>query len=84
MGDLVVFMCCMKIRFLQTTVVDVETKDGQEVYGKCFSRWQEVRVDEIYPAGNFATVKLENGDLAVGVPVDSFERLQEEKKTVTI
>jgi len=73
----------MKIRFLKNVTVDVETRHG-EVYDKCFNRWKELRVEEIFLTGNYATLKLDNGDLAVGVPVDSFERLTEEKKTVTI
>lgn len=73
----------MKIRFLKNISVDVETRFG-EVYGKSFTRWQEVRIDEIYLAGKFASVKLDNGDVALGIPVESFERLHEEKKTVSI
>lgn len=73
----------MKVRFSKNVVVDIETRNG-EVYDKAFARWQEVRVDEIYAAGSFATLKLDNGDLAIGVPLESFERLVEERKTVSI
>ncbi len=73
----------MKIRFLKTVTVDIETRHG-DVYDKAFSRWQEVRVDEIFPVGKFATIKLQNGDLALGVPVEAFERLHEEKKTALL
>ena len=66
----------------KNVTVDVETRQG-EVYDKCFTRWQELRIDEIYPAGKFATLKLENGDLAVGIPIDTFERLHEDKKAVS-
>ena len=76
-------MCGMKIRFLKNVSVDVETRHG-EVYDKSFARWQELRVDEVYLSGKFATLKMENGDLAVGLPAESFELLHEEKKTVTI
>jgi len=76
----------MKIRFLKNVTVDVETRSG-DVYCQAFNRWQEVRVDEIYPVGKwekYATVKLDNGDIAIGVPIDSFEKLVEQKRTVTI
>ena len=73
----------MKIRFLKTISVDVESHDG-EFYDKSYTRWQEIRIEAVYPFGKFATVKLDNGDILHGVPGDSFEKLVEEKRTVTI
>lgn len=73
----------MKIRFLKDATVDVETRHG-EVYDKCFKRWSEIRVDDVYLTGTHATLQLENGDLAIGVPVDTFERIHEEKRTLSI
>ena len=73
----------MKIRFLRNVGVDVETRSG-EFYNKSFSHWQEIRVEGVYPYGQFATVKLDNGDILHGVPLDSFEQVKEEKRTVTL
>lgn len=73
----------MKIRFLRTVTVDVETRHG-EFYDKSFAHWQEIRVEGVYPYGRFATVKLEDGMVLHGVPGDSFEQVKEEKRTVSI
>jgi len=73
----------MKIRFLKNISVDVETRHG-EFYDKAFARWAEIRIEGVYPYGKFATVKLDNGDILHGVPADSFEKLVEEKRTVTL
>lgn len=68
----------MKIRFLKNVVVDVETRTG-EFYDKSYSRWQEIRIDSIYPYGNFSTITLDDGSILHGVPGDSFEKLKYEK-----
>ncbi len=73
----------MKIRFLKTTSVDVESRSG-EIYDKSFSRWDEIQVEGIYPYGKFATIKLIDDTILHGVPAESFEKLVEEKRTVTI
>ena len=73
----------MKIRFLKNVTVDVETRHG-EFFDKGYSRWDEIRVAEVYPYSKFATVKLDDGTILHGVPADSFEKLQEEKRTVTL
>ena len=73
----------MKVRFLKNVTVDVETKHG-EFYDKAYSRWQEIRIEGVYPYGKFATIKLDDGDILHGVPDDSFEKLVEEKRTVTL
>jgi len=73
----------MKIRFLKNVVVDVETRTG-EFYDKSYSRWQEIRVDSIYPYGNFTTIKLDDETILHGVPKDSFETLKEERKTFAL
>jgi hypothetical protein len=73
----------MKIRFLRTIAVDIESaREG--VFSKSYSRWDEVKVSEIFPSGRFATVRLDNGDFLHGVPVDSFEKLEEAKKAAAI
>lgn len=78
----------MKIRFLKNVVVDVETIDIEsrslEIYDKTFLRWQEVRINDIYSVGKFATIRLDNGDLAINVPLDSFEQLKDKKSIVTL
>ena len=73
----------MKIKFLKTVTADVETKHG-EFYDRAYPRWTEVRVEGVYPYGNFATIKLEDGDILHGVPLNAFEKLQETKRTVTL
>ncbi len=74
----------MRIRFLKNVTVDVEDSRHNEFYDKAFSRWQEMRVEGIYPYGSFATIKLEDGMILHGVPSDSFEKFVEEKRSVTI
>ena len=71
----------MKIRFLRNIGVDVENRHG-EFFPKSFAHWQEVRVEGVYPYGQFATVKLDNGDILHGVPLSSFEQFKEEKRAV--
>jgi len=73
----------MKIRFLKNIVVDVETRTG-EFYDKSYSRWQEIRVDSIYPYEIFATITLDDGNILHGVPGDSFEKLKEERKSFAL
>lgn len=73
----------MKIRFLKNVTVDVETRHG-EFYDKAYSHWQEIRVDSIYPSGNFATIKLDDGTILHGVPCDSFEKVRDERKSFAI
>jgi len=73
----------MRIRFLKQVVVDVETRDG-EFYDKAYARWSEIRVEGVYPYGNFATIKLTNGDVVHGVPAGSFEKLEEEHRTIVL
>jgi hypothetical protein len=76
-------MGMIKIRFLKNTTVDVEARDG-EFFDRSLPRWTEIRVEGVYPYGSFATIKLENGDILHGVPADSFEKLVEEKRVVTL
>jgi hypothetical protein len=73
----------MKIRFLKTVAVDVETRNG-EMYDKSFARWQEVKIQSVYSAGQFSTVILEDGMILHGVLTESFEQIAEEKKEVSL
>ena len=73
----------MKIRFLKNISVDVETRHD-EYFDRAYAHWQEIQVEGIYPCDKFATITLDNGDVLHGVPVDAFERLQEEKRTLSI
>ncbi len=74
----------MKIRFLKTTAVDIETMSG-EIYDKAFNRWDELENVSVFDVGmKYATIKTENGEILHGVPVNSFEKLSEVKRAVTL
>lgn len=73
----------MKIRFTKTVAVDIESPRDSEVFSKSYARWDEVKVQDIFTSGKFATIKLENGDFLHGVPADSFEKLEEAKKSLS-
>ena len=74
----------MKIRFLKTVAATVEKTRLQENWDKTFNRWQELQVEEIFIAGNTATLKTYEGDFVLMVPTDAFEQLKEEKRTITL
>lgn len=72
----------MKIRFLKTLTLDVESPRMEEVWYKTFPKWAELYVDEIYISEKNATFKIENGDFILNVPLDAFEKLKEEKRAI--
>ena len=74
----------MKIRFLRNITVDVEKPRLGEVWDKGFRRWDEIRIDDIFSNGSSATLKTEDGDFILAVPEDSFERIEEKKRVVTL
>ena len=74
----------MKIRFLKTIAVDIETMSG-EIYDKSFHRWDELENVSVFESGTkYATIKTEDGEILHGVPVDSFEKMTEAKRAVTL
>lgn len=74
----------MKIRFLRDVSVDVEKPRLKEVWDKTFSRWTELKVEQVYVEGSVATLKTYEGDVLVAVPIDSFMEIPEEKKTFVL
>lgn len=74
----------MKIRFLKTLTLDVESPRLEEVWYKTYPKWTELYIEEIYPSEKNATLKNENGDFILNVPLDAFEKLKEEKRTVVL
>jgi hypothetical protein len=74
----------MKIRFLKTIGVDVESRQG-EVFAKTFHRWDTLSVSIIHDDRfGFATIQTEQDDFLHGVPLASFEKLDEVKRTVSL
>jgi hypothetical protein len=74
----------MKIRFLRDIIVDVEKPRLDEIWDKNFRKWDEIRVTEIFPQGSLATLKTDEGDFILSVPKDSFERIEEKKKMLSL
>ena len=68
----------MKIQFLKTVAVDIETQFG-EIYSKGFSRWDELRIKEILICGSYATLITETNEYVLNVPLNTFEKIQAEK-----
>ena len=76
-------MIGMKIRFLRTLAVEVES--STETWDKTYFRWDEVRVEEIYPFGRVSNIKTHDGNYLIAVPSDAFEKvLDQEKKKLDI
>ena len=63
----------MKIRFIKTTLVEVEKYRLQEVWDKQFNRWDELNVDTITYRGSKAMIGTIENDTLLDVPIDSFE-----------
>jgi len=74
----------MRIRFLKTIAVDMENPREHDAWFKTFNRWEELKVEEVYLSGKVATLKTYDGSFVLGVPTDAFEKLAEEKRTVTL
>lgn len=74
----------MKIRFLRDITVDVEKTRLHEVWDKYFHRWDELAVEDVFKEGKVATLKTYDGDFIVAVPIDAFEVLKEEKRSVSL
>lgn len=55
-----------------------------EIWDKNYRKWDEIRVDEIFPQGSLATLKTNEGDFILLVPEDSFERIEEKKKQLSL
>lgn len=74
----------MKIRFLKTLTLDVENPRMEDVWYKTFPKWKELSIEEIYTTANgrYVTLKTTDGDYILNVPVDSFEKLKEEKRPI--
>ena len=66
----------MKIRFLKKITVDIEKPKIGEVWDKTFNRWAEIQIEDIYPNGSTATLKTYEGDFILGVPTNSFEKVE--------
>jgi BMFP domain-containing protein YqiC len=64
----------MKIRFLKTVAVDVETRFA-DIESRGFNRWDVVKVNEFLDLGERASLVLENNDTLIEVPKSSFEVL---------
>lgn len=71
---LIYYVFYMKIRFLKTIAVDVETRFA-DIEDRSFNRWDVVNVNEIIDLGNRASLLLENQDLLIEVPRSAFEVL---------
>ena len=65
----------MKIRFIRSTLVEVEKYRLQEIWDRAFNRWDEVEADTITYQGSKAIIGTREGDTLLGVPIDSFEVL---------
>jgi hypothetical protein len=68
----------MKIRFLKTIGVDIETPK-HEVWSKTFNKWTELLVDEIFVTSNQATIKTYDGNFILNVPISAFEKVKDDK-----
>ena len=73
----------MRIRFLRNVTADVETRTG-EIFDKAFYRWEEIRVQSIFPMGDFATIRLNDGMVYLNLPLNAFEEIPEEKPPVSL
>ena len=66
----------MKLRFSKLVTVDYADLRLDEVIGKTFDRNQLVEVADLeINTNNFFNLHFENGDVAIGVPKNSFEVL---------
>lgn len=68
----------MKIRFLKTIAVDVETRYDDEIYSKSFRKWDVIEVKDIFFSKNCATIQTEKDEYLMNVPNVAFEKLVEE------
>lgn len=66
----------MKIRFIKSTLVEVEKYRLQEVWDKQFNRWDELNVDTITYRGDKAMIGTQEGDTLLDVPTESFEMVE--------
>jgi hypothetical protein len=71
----------MKIRILRNITVDVEKPRINEVWPVSYSRWTEIKVEEIYSGEKTSTLLTYDGDYILLVPNDAFERVKEERAT---
>ena len=70
----------MKIRFLKNVSADVIKVKLGESWPKYFYRNTELLVDSITYSDDNAVLNTVEGDLIEGVPIDSFEKVQETSK----
>jgi hypothetical protein len=68
----------MKIRFIKNVDVDYYDYKLDEIYPKYYQRWDEITIDSIKKLANdifLADVFFSNGDVIIGVPLNSFEKI---------
>lgn len=73
----------MKVRFIKNVTVDVEDRHEDGNYSKAFNRWDEIKVEEIFPSGKYATLQTYDEKFFINVPADSFETLQDTKRDIS-
>ncbi len=73
----------MKIRFLKTLTLDVETPRMEDTWYKTFNRWEEISVEEVFSTATSITFKTNDGNFILNVPLNAFEYLKEEKRILS-
>jgi len=63
----------MKVRMLKDVLVELGKPRLDEVWDKQLRRWDEIVVEKIDEAGNFAHLTTFEGDVYLHVPLKSFE-----------